>query len=94
MFGVGGAPVSGRQAAPPDSRHEAGRSCRHAPTSARTLIEKLASARVRGVVYRNVLRVQGKVEPEHEVENKLYGRGYGVLREAAPDGYVELVRCS
>ena len=49
---------------------------------------------MRGVVYHNVLRVQGKVEPDHEVENKLYGRGYGVLREAAPDGYVELVRCS
>ena len=49
---------------------------------------------MRGVVYRNVRRVQGKVEPDHEVENKLYGRGCGVLREAAPDGYVELVRCS
>ncbi|HEY3190800.1 MAG TPA: hypothetical protein VGJ70_25135 [Solirubrobacteraceae bacterium] len=63
-------------------------------SEANALVQKLPSARVRGVVYRDVIRVRAKVEPDHEVENKLYGRGVGVLREAAPDGYVELVRCS
>ena len=63
-------------------------------SEANSMTAHLATARIRGVSYRDVIRVRAKVEPDHEIENKLYARGFGVLREAAPDGYVELVRCS
>jgi hypothetical protein len=40
-----------------------------------------------------VLRVRERIQPQDEIEHKLYARGIGLIRERPPDGIVELVGC-
>jgi hypothetical protein len=50
-------------------------------------------ARVRGRDFEGVIRVQEFVQPEGEVEYKLYAPGAGVIIEYAPDGRIALAGC-
>jgi hypothetical protein len=50
-------------------------------------------ARVGGRLYTDVIRVQEFIQPEGEVEYKLYARGTGLIVEYPPDARVELSRC-
>ena len=51
-------------------------------------------ARVGGRDFADVIRVQEFIQPEGEVEYKLYARGTGLLVEYPPDGRVALAGCS
>jgi hypothetical protein len=50
-------------------------------------------AKVGGRVYHDVIRVQEFIQPEGDVEYKLYAPGVGVIAEYPPDGRVVLHRC-
>jgi hypothetical protein len=50
-------------------------------------------ARVRGRLYTNVIRTQEFIQPEGEVEYKLYAPGVGLITEYPPDGRALLHRC-
>jgi hypothetical protein len=50
-------------------------------------------AKVRGRLYTDVIRVQEFIQPEGEVEYKLYAPGVGLITEYPPDGRVVLHRC-
>ena len=54
---------------------------------------QLPSVRAGGREHRDVIEVRESIEPENEVELKLYARGVGVVRESPPDGRMELVGC-
>jgi hypothetical protein len=51
-------------------------------------------ARVRGRIVTGVIRVQEFIQPEGEVEYKLYAPGIGVVAEYPPDGRVVFAGCS
>ena len=46
-----------------------------------------------GRIHRNVIRIQEFIQPEGEVEYKLYAPGVGKITEYPPDGRAELKRC-
>jgi hypothetical protein len=50
-------------------------------------------ARAGGKLYTNVIRTQEFVQPEGEVEYKLYAPGVGVITEYPPDGRAVLHHC-
>jgi hypothetical protein len=50
-------------------------------------------ALVHGVLYRDVIRVSEFVQPEGDVEYKLYAPGVGAIVEYEPEGRATLVRC-
>jgi hypothetical protein len=50
-------------------------------------------ARAGGRLHQDVIRVQEFVQPEGDVEYKLYAPGVGVITEYAPDGRSVLRRC-
>jgi hypothetical protein len=50
--------------------------------------------RVGGRLYRDLIRVSEFIQPEGEVEWKIYARGVGILREFDPGGRGEFVGCS
>jgi hypothetical protein len=50
-------------------------------------------AKAGGRLHRDVIRVQEFIQPEGEVEYKLYAPGVGVITEYAPDGVSVLRRC-
>jgi hypothetical protein len=50
-------------------------------------------ARIRGRLYTDVIRTQEFIQPEGEVEYKLYARGQGVITEYPPDGRSVLHHC-
>lgn len=50
-------------------------------------------AKIRGKRYTDVIRVQEFIQPEGEVEYKLYAPGVGVITEYPPEGRVVLHRC-
>jgi hypothetical protein len=58
------------------------------------VVSKLARVRVRGKIYRDVIRVRERIHPQKEIEYKLYARGTGLISELPPDGRVDLVGCS
>ena len=62
-------------------------------TESNRVTRRLDSIRVRGREYRDVIEVREAIQPENEVELKLYARGTGVVRELPPDGRAELVAC-
>lgn len=49
--------------------------------------------RVRGRLFTGVIRIQEFVQPEGEVEYKLYAPGVGVIVEYAPDGRIAFAGC-
>ena len=49
--------------------------------------------RTGGRVYRDVIRIQEFIQPEGDVEYKLYARGTGLIAEYPPDGAVFLQGC-
>ncbi len=50
-------------------------------------------ARVRGKLYTDVIRTQEFIQPEGEVEYKLYAPGVGLITEYPPDGRAVLHHC-
>lgn len=50
-------------------------------------------AKAGGRLYTDVIRVQEFIQPEGEVEYKLYAPGVGMITEYPPDGRAELHRC-
>jgi hypothetical protein len=50
-------------------------------------------SRVRGRTYTNVVRIQEFIQPEGEIEYKLYAPGVGKIVEYPPGARAELVRC-
>jgi hypothetical protein len=50
-------------------------------------------ARAGGKLYTNVIRTQEFIQPEGEVEYKLYAPGVGVITEYPPDGRAVLQHC-
>ena len=50
-------------------------------------------AKAGGRLYTDVIRVQEFIQPEGEVEYKLYAPGVGLITEYPPDGRSELVSC-
>jgi hypothetical protein len=57
------------------------------------VMRRLATLRVRGTAYRDLIEIREAIKPENEIEHKLYARGVGVVRESPPGGRVELVDC-
>ena len=51
-------------------------------------------AKAGGRLYTDVIRLQEFIQPEGEVEYKLYAPGVGLITEYPPDGRTELVRCA
>jgi hypothetical protein len=51
-------------------------------------------AKAGGRLYTDVIRVQEFIQPEGEVEYKLYAPGVGLITEYPPDGRAVLHRCS
>ena len=49
--------------------------------------------KVRGKLYTDVIRTQEFIQPEGEVEYKLYAPGVGLITEYAPDGRAVLHHC-
>ena len=49
--------------------------------------------RVGGRLYRDLIRVSEFIQPEGEVEYKVFARGVGILREFDPGGRAEYVGC-
>ena len=58
------------------------------------VVDRLGDVRIDGRTYHDVIRVRESIQPEEEIEYKLYGRGVGVISERPPDGRVDLVGCS
>ena len=50
-------------------------------------------ARIRGRLYTDVIRTQEFIQPEGEVEYKLYAPGVGLITEYPPDGRATLHHC-
>jgi hypothetical protein len=48
---------------------------------------------IRGVVYTDAIRIQEFIQPEGEVEYKVYAPGVGLVVEYPPDGRIALVGC-
>jgi hypothetical protein len=57
------------------------------------VVRRLDSVRVRGTRYRDVISVRESIQPEGDIEHKLYAHGTGVVRELPPAGRLELVEC-
>jgi hypothetical protein len=62
-------------------------------TESDRVVAILPKVTVRGKVYRDVLKVRERIEPEDETEFKLYAPRVGNISERPPDGRVELVGC-
>jgi hypothetical protein len=59
-----------------------------------TVKEELAQARVGGRTYEDVIVVEESIQPDDELEDKLYAKGVGNIEELPPDGEVHLVKCA
>lgn len=57
------------------------------------MIKRIDEKTVRGTTYEDVIRIREFQDPGNEVEDKLYARGFGNIRELPPDGKVDLVKC-
>jgi hypothetical protein len=57
------------------------------------MIERIDEKTIRGNTYEDVIRIREFQDPGNEVEDKLYARGVGNIRELPPDGRVDLVEC-
>lgn len=57
------------------------------------MIERIDEKTIRGKTYEDVIRIREFQDPGNEVEDKLYARGVGNIRELPPDGRVDLVEC-
>jgi hypothetical protein len=62
-------------------------------TESNRLEETGLRAKVRGKLYTGVIRVQEFIQPEGELEYKLYAPGVGMITEYPPDGRAVLHRC-
>ena len=62
-------------------------------TESNRLEETGLRARAGGKLYTNVIRVQEFIQPEGEIEYKLYAPGVGLITEYPPDGRAVLHRC-
>jgi hypothetical protein len=63
-------------------------------TESNRLEETGLRIRAGGRLYRDVIRVQEFIQPEGEVEYKLYAPGTGLILEYPPDGRMALRRCT
>lgn len=57
------------------------------------MIKRIDQKTVNGETYDDVIRIREFQDPGNEVEDKLYARGVGNIRELPPDGKVDLVEC-
>ena len=62
-------------------------------TESNRLEETGLRARAGGKLYTNVIRVQEFIQPEGEIEYKLYAPGVGLITEYPPDGRTVLHHC-
>ncbi len=62
-------------------------------TESNRLEETGLRARAGGRLHTNVIRVQEFIQPEGEIEYKLYAPGVGLITEYPPDGRTVLHRC-
>ena len=60
-------------------------------TEQNTVAELSDQVKVGGQTYKNVLVIDGHVEPDNEDETKSYARGTGTIREQGPTSDVQLV---
>ena len=62
-------------------------------TESNRLEETGLRARAGGRLYTEVIRIQEFIQPEGEIEYKLYAPGVGLITEYPPDGRIVLHRC-
>ncbi len=55
--------------------------------------KELPEAKVGGTTYEDVIVVEEHIQPDDEIEDKLYARGFGNIQELPPDGEAHLVKC-
>jgi hypothetical protein len=55
--------------------------------------EQLPRKSVAGRTYEDVIVVEENIQPDDEIEDKLYARGIGNIQELPPDGEAHLVKC-
>jgi len=68
----------------------------HAPpitVESDTVKKELPQAKVGGKTYDDVIVVEERIQPDDEIEDKLYARGIGNIQELPPDGEAHLVKC-
>jgi hypothetical protein len=58
-----------------------------------TVKKELPQAKVGGKTYKDVIVVEERIQPDDEIEDKLYARGIGNIQELPPDGEAHLVKC-
>jgi hypothetical protein len=55
--------------------------------------KELPEAKVGGKTYEDVIVVEENIQPDDEIEDKLYAKGIGNIQELPPDGEAHLVKC-